>query len=112
MWKQCEHSLWVRITVDVMLTEVLAAIQLFLLGMAVPLVVIAARGYRDAPFGAVLSPLPVVALGFAVTVVAKLLPLGTHEVYYLFAVGNTVGTVAAVVSAWRLVVLLTQRRRL
>lgn len=95
-----------------MLLDALAVLQLFFLGMALPLVVIAARGYRDAPFGKVLSPLPVVAVGFAVTVTAKLLPLGVHKFFYVVALGNTIGTVAAVVSAWRLVALLTQRRRI
>lgn len=93
-----------------MLYELLAVAQVFLLGMALPLSVIAVRGYEGTPFGRVLQPLPVVALGFVLTAAAKLLPLGVHETYYVYAAGNTIGTVAALVSAVRLVLLLTQRR--
>ena len=93
-----------------MLYELLAVGQVFLLGVALPLAVVAVRGYEGTPFGRVLRPLPVVVLGFLVTVAAKLVPLGVHEGYYVVAVGNTVGVVAALVSAVRLVLLLTQRR--
>lgn len=77
---------------------------------AFPVSVVAARGFRDAPFGAVLRPLPVVILAYAAMKAPAAVGLGLPPTYSLAV--STVAVVGALVSAANALVLLTGRRKL
>ncbi|WP_135828515.1 hypothetical protein [Halorussus halobius] len=75
-----------------------------------PLALIAARGFRDAPFGSVLRPLPVVILAFVALNAPGALSVDSPDAVRLAT--SLVATVSALVSAAHAVVLLTERRKL
>lgn len=75
-----------------------------------PLAVIAARGFRGAPFGSVLRPLPVVIAAFVGMNAPGVMGVSASPAFYV--VTSTVGVVGALVSAAHALVLLTERRKL
>lgn len=91
-----------------MLVTALRLGQVVVLAAALPLALIAARGYRDAPFGSVLRPL--------VPIVVIYLGLGAGQVLYhggLETLEVGLGAVALLLITWaiyNLATLLTGRR--
>lgn len=75
-----------------------------------PVAVIAVRGFRGAPFGAVLRPLPVVVLAYVGMNAPSVASLDAPTGYYL--VTSTIGVVGALVAAAHALTLLTERRKL
>jgi hypothetical protein len=92
------------------LTRVLALTTTVVLAGTFPVAVIAARGFRDAPFGSVLRPLPVVVLAYVLLNAPSAVGVGVPSPYFL--VVSLFGTVGALVSAAHALVLLTERRKL
>jgi len=94
-----------------MLVErVLTLATTVVLAGAFPLAAIASRGFRDAPFGSVLRPLPVVILAFVAMNAPGTVGADVPDAYYLAT--SLVATVGALVSAAHALVLLTERRKL
>ncbi|MDY7080905.1 MAG: hypothetical protein SXQ77_00500 [Halobacteria archaeon] len=93
-----------------LINDALLLITVLFLAAAVPLSVIAARGFWNAPFGKVMKPLPIVFTAFLVSESPKLIDSGFPDVYY--AVITTVGVLAAVWAALQATMLLTERRDL
>lgn len=94
-----------------MLVErVLALATTIILAGTFPLAVVASRGFRDAPFGSVLRPLPVVILAFAVMNAPESLDASLPDAYY--AVVSLVAVGGTLVSAAHALVLLTEWRKL
>lgn len=89
-------------TVELATTLVLAA--------TLPITAIAIRGFRGAPFGSVLRPLPVVIVAYIAMNAPNVVGVSMPSVYYL--VTSTVGVVGALVAAAHAIVLLTERRKL
>ena len=75
-----------------------------------PMAVIASRGFRGAPFGAVLRPLPVVVLAFVAMNAPEALGVDVPGSFYIAL--STVATVGALLAAAHALVLLTERRKL
>lgn len=75
-----------------------------------PVSLIAVWGFRGAPFGAVLRPLPVVILAYVGLNAPSILGLDVSARFYLAT--STIGIGVALVSAAHAVVLLTERRKL
>ena len=90
--------------------ELLRLVQIVVLAAALPLSVIAARGYWHAPFGTVLRPLPLVTLGFIVALSVRFLSLGPDASLLIQGLAWTV-TVAAVCWASLQFVLVTTERK-
>lgn len=91
-----------------MLVTALRLAQVAVLSAALPLALIAAYGYRDAPFGGVLRPLvPVVVIYLLLAAAQVLYPDSLPRVE--LAVG-ALGLVLITVATYRLVTLLTGRR--
>lgn len=88
----------------------LRALQIFVLGAALPLSIVAARGYWRAPFGAVLRPLPVVTVGFAVAVGERFLPVGSTTAGTIQLVAWTVAVLAVAWSSVQFFLVTTERR--
>lgn len=88
------------------------ALQVFALAVAVPLSVLAARGFGDAPFAHVLRPLPVASVAFLLTVLVSLFPLPDAVTGWAIAVTMGVATLAVVWMTTRLFLLVSQRRQL
>lgn len=93
-----------------LLERVLALATTVVLAGTVPVATIASRGFRGAPFGAVLRPLPVVILAYVAMNAPAAVDVDLPSAYYLVA--STVATVGALVSAAYALVLLTERRKL
>lgn len=92
------------------LERVLALSTMVVLVGTFPLAVIASRGFRDAPFGSVLRPLPIVVLGFAAMKAPSVMDIAVPDTYFL--VVSLVATAGALVSAAYALVLLTEWRKL
>lgn len=75
-----------------------------------PVAVIGARGFRGAPFGAVLRPLPIVVVAYIGMNAPAVLGVDVPAAFYLTA--STVGVLGALVSAAHALTLLTERRKL
>lgn len=75
-----------------------------------PLSLVAVRGFRDAPFGSVLRPIPVVLLAFIALNAAWVSEASVPPAYHVLT--SSLAIVAALVSAAHVVVLLTERRKL
>jgi hypothetical protein len=88
------------------------ALQVFALTVAVPLSVLAVRGFGDAPFAHVLRPLPVATVAFLIAVSVPLLPLAETAKGWIVALAMGVGTLAVVWMTARLFLLVSQRRKL
>jgi hypothetical protein len=93
-----------------LIERLLALATTLVLAATFPVAVIAVQGFRDAPFGSVLRPLPFVFLAFiglqAPTVVGVSAPAGLSLLMSIVGVGG------ALVSAAHALVLLTERRKL
>lgn len=90
--------------------ELLDLGQVVLLSMSIPLAVVAARGYRDTPFGVVVLGLPVACVGFAASASAELLGY-PGELGALWTAGSLVGVAGFAWFAATLVVVLRRGRR-
>ncbi|UPV99748.1 hypothetical protein M0R88_14660 [Halorussus gelatinilyticus] len=90
--------------------RILALATMLVLAGTFPLAVVAARGFRGAPFGSVLRPLPVILLAYVALNANVALGVSVPPVYDLVA--SAVATVAALVGAANVLVLLTERRKL
>lgn len=88
------------------------ALQVFALAVAVPLSVLAVRGFGDAPFAHVLRPLPVATIAFLFAVSVSLLPLAEMVKGWTVALAMGVGTLAVVWMTCQLFLLVSQRRKL
>lgn len=88
------------------------ALQVFALAVAVPLSVLAVRGFGDAPFAHVLRPLPVATVAFLLAVSVSLLPLTETVQGWVVALAMGVGTLAVVWMTAQLFLLVSQRRKL
>ncbi|WP_115865663.1 hypothetical protein [Halorussus litoreus] len=94
-----------------MLVErVLALTTTVVLAGTFPLAVVAAVGFRDAPFGSVLRPFPVVILAFVAMKAPTAVDADLPDAYFLVA--SLVATAGVLVSAAYALVLLTERRKL
>lgn len=83
---------------------------MLVLAGTLPIAVIAARGFRGAPFGSVLRPIPVVLVAYIAMNVSGVLDVDLPESYYL--ISSTIGVVGVLIAATHAVVLLTERRKL
>jgi hypothetical protein len=92
------------------LEQLLTLATTLVLAGAIPIAVIAARGFRGAPFGAVLRPLPVVLVGYVALNASAVVEMPAPIPFAL--VMSSVATVGALVSAAHVLVLLTERRKL
>lgn len=92
------------------LEQVLSLATVVVLAAAFPLSLVAARGFRGAPFGSVLRPIPVVVAAYIALNAAWALDVSVPPAYPL--VTSTVATVGVLVAAAHLLVLLTGRRKL
>lgn len=92
------------------LERLLELATILVLAGTLPLAVIAVRGFRGAPFGSVLRPIPVVLVAYIAMNVPEVVDVGLPEIYYL--VSSTIGVVGVLVSAAQAIVLLTERRKL
>lgn len=90
--------------------ETLKLATTLVLAGTVPIAAIAARGFRGAPFGAVLRPLPVVLLGYIALNASGVVEVPASTAVVL--VMSSVATLGALVSAAHVLVLLTERRKL
>ena len=88
----------------------LRALQIVVLGAAVPLSLIAVRGYWHAPFGAVLRPLPVAAVGFLVAVGERFLPIGSDLATTIQFAAWTVAVLAVAWASLQFFLVTTERR--
>lgn len=94
-----------------MLVErVLTLATTVVLAGAFPLAVVASRGFRDAPFGSVLRPIPVVILAFVAMNAPGAVGATVPQAYYVTM--SLVATTGALVAAAHGLVLLTERRKL
>ena len=92
------------------LIDALRLLQVVLLAVALPLSIIAARGYWNAPFGAVLKPLPVVTVGFLVTLATRFLPLSPGGALLVQALAWTVAVVAVCWASLQFVLVTTEQK--
>lgn len=92
--------------------SVLDSLQVLVLAAAVPLSLVAARGFGDSPFGDVLRPLPMVSLSFLASVVVGVSPLPLRVRVWGIAAFAGVGTVAIAWIAVRMFTLVGERRRI
>lgn len=88
------------------------AFQVFALAVAVPLSLLAVRGFGESPFGRVLRPLPVASVTFLLAVSVSLAPLSESMTAWSIAALMAVGTLAMGWMALQLSLLVGQRRRL
>ncbi|USZ68369.1 hypothetical protein NGM10_01190 [Halorussus salilacus] len=90
--------------------RILSLATVLVLAATLPLSLVAIRGFRGAPFGAVLRPLPVVLVAYIALNSAWALDVSVPPAYQI--VTSTVATGAVLVSAAHVLVLLTERRKL
>lgn len=98
----------------------LNVLALIVLTVAFPLAVIAARGYRDAPFGRILRPMPPMILLFVgMQAILILRPYRDYVPWLTFGRANAiyqwfwaVAVLLATYAAVQAILLLTGRRRL
>lgn len=93
-----------------LLEQILSLATVLVLAATLPLSLVAVRGFRGAPFGAVLRPLPVVLVAYVGLNAVWVLDVSVPPAYQIAT--SSVATAAALFSAARLVVLLTERRKL
>lgn len=92
--------------------SVVDSLQVLVLAAAVPLSLVAARGFGDSPFGDVLRPLPVVSLSFLASVLVGVSPLPTRVREWGIALLAGVGAAAIAWIAARMFALVGERRRI
>lgn len=90
--------------------QALSLATLAVLAAALPLSLIAAVGFRNAPFGGVLKPLPVTFAAYVLMNAAQVLELAVPPGGYL--VLSVTAIVAAFVAALNATLVLTERRSL
>ncbi|WP_135805608.1 hypothetical protein [Halorussus marinus] len=90
--------------------HLLSVATVLVLAASFPLSLVAARGFRGAPFGEVLRPIPVVVVAAVGLDLIWALDASVSPAYVL--VMSTVATGGVLVAATRLLVLLTGRRKL
>ncbi|NHN58762.1 MULTISPECIES: hypothetical protein [Halorussus] len=93
-----------------LLERMLALSTALVLAGTFPVAVIASRGFRGAPFGRVLRPIPVVVLAFAALNAPE--ALGVEISAGLYLVLSTAAVAGTLVAAAHALVLLTERRKL
>lgn len=89
-------------------SSILEILTLLVLAGSLPLSVIAVSGFRDAPFGRVLRPLPVVFLGFILYITPQFVPVDLPLLFY--AIVSTIAVFGCLVAATEAALLLTGRR--
>lgn len=90
------------------LASILEVLTLLVLAATLPLSAIAVLGFRDAPFGRVLRPLPVVFLGYILYITPQFVAVDLPLLFY--AAVSTVAVIATLVAATEATLLLTGRR--
>lgn len=90
------------------LASLLEMLTLLVLTATVPVALIALHGFRDAPFGRVLRPLPFVFLGYIVYIFPQFLAVDLPLTF--FAAASTIAVLATLVAAAEATLLLTGRR--
>ncbi|MFC7199410.1 hypothetical protein [Halospeciosus flavus] len=90
-------------------TELTAVVRIVLLTVAFVFAVVAARGYSDAPWGAVLRPLPVAILALATSVATLLVDVSETTAQVVTVAVWTVGVGAVALSTYRFVDLVAER---
>lgn len=86
----------------------LEVLTLLVLAATLPLSVIAVYGFRDAPFGRVLRPLPVVFGGYILYIIPQFVPVDLPLLFY--AAVSTIAVFSSLVAASEAALLLTERR--
>ncbi|UIP01100.1 hypothetical protein Hbl1158_07070 [Halobaculum sp. CBA1158] len=95
-----------------MLADAFRLVQVAVLGACLPLAVVAARGYRDAPFGRFLRPLvPITAL-YLLLAAGKTLAGNAAQFRLVELVVGSVALVLVTYAVGQLLLLLTGRRAL
>ncbi|MDZ7701050.1 MAG: hypothetical protein U5J98_02710 [Halobacteriales archaeon] len=94
------------------LTQLFTALTVAILGIAVPLVWAAVRGYEGTPWGRVIAPLPWIVGALLLWAIGALLPLSIWVVGTFSAIAWGVSTVAIVVLGVRAFRLFTGRVKL
>lgn len=106
------HGHVIELTVDgtvaVAASNVFVFATVIMLSIALPLSVIAAYGFRNAPFGSMLKPLPLMIAAFILLNAVFLLEVDISGVGYLAL--STVAVGAALVATVNGILLLTERR--
>lgn len=92
------------------LASILELLTVLVLAATVPVAVLAFREFRDAPFGHVLRPLPVVFLGYILFIAPQYLEVGLPMTFYAFV--STVAVLGSLLAAFEATMLLTERRAL
>lgn len=92
------------------LERILSLATVLVLASTLPLSLVAVRGFRGAPFGAVLRPIPVVVVAYIAMNAAWVMDASVSPTYRI--VTSTVATLGVLVSAAHALVLLTERRKL
>ncbi|MDY6779536.1 MAG: hypothetical protein SV760_03105 [Halobacteria archaeon] len=90
------------------INNLLVLAEVLVLAAALPLSVIAALGFRDAPFGRFIKPLPVVILSYLIIDSSRVVEFGLP--LYVYGAISSVAVVSAVYAAVQAAVLLTERR--
>lgn len=90
--------------------ELLVLVTTLLLTTALPLSIIAALGFRDTPFGKVVTPIPFVVGAYIVVTSSQLISHNFPEAFT--AAFSTVAVFAAVWAAIQGAMLLSERRDL
>lgn len=90
------------------IATILEALTLLVLAATLPLSIIAVSGFRDAPFGRVLRPLPVVFFGYILYITPQFVPVDLPLLFY--AIVSTVAVFCSLVAASEAALLLTGRR--
>ena len=96
------------------LVEVLSLVNVMVLTVGLLLSIVAVRGFKDAPFGRMLKPLPVMFLAF-ILVNAPWTAGWLGELPHFWKLYSVVFTVAVVAAMWasaQAIFLLTERREL
>lgn len=94
----------------VVLADAFALATLALLSAVLPLSLLAALGFRDAPFGSVLAPLPVTFGAYVLVNALQVLSVSVSSWVYLAL--TTVAILAAFAAALNATLVLTERRAL
>lgn len=90
--------------------ELLILVTTLLLTTALPLSIIAAMGFRDTPFGKVVTPIPIVLAAYIVVMSSRLVDHGLPETFPVAF--STIAVLASVWAAIQGALLLSERRDL
>lgn len=90
--------------------DALLVVNIVLLAAVLPLTIIAFRGFRGSPWGRVLQPLPVIAVGYLTSRCLAILHVDGELVLLTMIVSLGVAVAATALHATRLAFLLTGRR--